>query len=236
MSKQRFLLLEIEMVRRGVALRHARRAALELESHHRELTDQALTRGEAPEQAQQSAHEALGSDALLIERYVHQKELQSTSYGCRAGYLLAPLLGFVGVSVAVMLLLVVVLTHLPVAWDDVHVPGFLTSGIDFTVSTFFLWVLPVAVAIGFGALANRRQIAFRWPLTGIVLLCVVTALANVSFVLTGGPHPGFAKAGLTVDLASLPNQLFHAACTAAFALAPVVWLRHRSPWREHPLG
>lgn len=231
MSKQRFLLLEIEMIRRGVALRYARRAVMELETHHRELTDQALTRGETPEQAEQSAHEALGSDAVLIERYAHQRELRSMAHSCRAGYVLAPLLGFIGASVAAMLSLVIVVTHLPVALDRVHVPGLLTRSIDFTVNIFLLWVLPVVVAIGFGALANRQQIAFRWPLAGIVLLCVVTALINVSFVLTGGPNPGFARAGLTLDLASLPDQFLHAACTAALALAPVVWLRHRSPWR-----
>lgn len=232
MSKQRFLLLEIEMIRRGVALRHARRAALELESHHRELTGQALTRGETPEQAERSAHEALGSDALLIERYARQRELHSMAHSCRAGYVLAPLLGFLGASVAAMLSLVTIVSHLPVALEHVRVPGLLTSGIDLTVSLFLVWVLPVVVAIGFGALANRQQIAFRWPLAGIVLLCVFTAIMNVSFVLTGGPHPGFATAGLTFDLARLPGQLFHAACTAALALAPVVWLRHHSPWRE----
>jgi hypothetical protein len=235
MSKQRFLLLEIEMVRRGVALRHARRAALELESHHRELTDQALSRGETLEQAEQSAHAALGSDALLIERYACQKELRSMAHSCRAGYVLAPLLGFLGISVAAMWLLVTIVTHLPVALHHIQVPGLLTHGVDFTVSTFFLWVLPVAVATGFGALANRQRIAFRWPLAGIVLLCLVSALANVSFVLTGGPQPGFARAGLTLDLASLPNQLLHAACTAALALAPVAWLRHRASLRGLPL-
>lgn len=231
MNEQRFLLLEIEMIRHGVALRHARRAALELESHHRELTEQALARGETPEQAERSAHEALGTDALLIERYMYQRELRSMAHGCRAGYVFAPLLGFVAAAVAAMLSLVMIVTHLPVALDHVHVPGLLTGGIDFTVSIFLVWVLPVAVAIGFGALANRQPIAFRWPLAGIVLLCVFTALMNVSFVLTGGPHPGTATAGLTFDLARLPDQLFHAACTAGLALAPVVWLRHRAPWR-----
>lgn len=231
MSKQRFLLLEIEMVRRGVAPRHARRAALELESHHRELIDQALTRGETLARAEEGAHEALGSDALLIERYARQQELLSMTHGWRAGYVLAPLLGFLGAAAAAMLLLVTAVTHLSVALHQIHVPGLLTRGIDITVSAFFVWVLPIAVAIAFGALANRRQIAFRWPLAGIVLLCMVSALVNVSFVLTGGPQPGFARAGLTLDLASLPDRLFHAACTAALALGPVVWLRHRSAWR-----
>lgn len=72
MSKHRFRLLEIEMIRRGEALRHARRAALELECHHRELVEQALGRGETPEQAQWSADEVLGGDAVLIERYASQ--------------------------------------------------------------------------------------------------------------------------------------------------------------------
>lgn len=232
MTKHRFLLLEVEMVRRGVALRHARRAALELECHHRELADQALARGETPDQAEGSAHEALGSDALLIDRYAHQRELRSIAHGWRAGYVAAPLLGFVGISVAAMLSLVTIVSHLPVALHRIHVPGILTHGIDFTVSTFFLWLLPVAVAIGFGALANRQRIEFRWPLAGIVLLCVAAALVNVSFVVTGGSHPGFARAGMSLDLASLPGQLVHAACTAALALAPLSWLRYRASRRR----
>jgi hypothetical protein len=232
MNEHRFLLLESEMIRRGVALRHARRAALELECHHRELIDQALARGETAEQAAQSADEALGSDALLIDRYAHQRELRSFAQGWRAGYVLAPLLGFVGVSVATMLSLLAIVTHLPVALHRIHVPGILTHSIDFTVSTLFLWVLPVAVAIGFGALANRQRIEFRWPLAGIVLLCVAAALVNVSFVVTGGSQPGFARAGISLDLASMPGQLLHAACTAALALAPLSWLRYRALWRR----
>jgi hypothetical protein len=232
MSEHRFRLLEIEMVCRGVALRHAKRAALELECHHRELVEQALVRGEPAEQARQSAHEALGSDAVLIERYTSHKELRSWAYRLRAGYVLAPLLGCVGISVAAMLSLMAILVHLHTELQRVRVPAALTHGIDFAVSTFFLWVMPVAVGIAFGALAIRQRVAFRWPLAGILLLCMAAALVNVDLVVTGGSPTGYVSAGIGFSVASLAHELLHAIATAALALIPLGWLRYRTSARR----
>lgn len=232
MNENRFWLLEIEMVRRGVALRHARRAALELESHHRDLVEQALARGETPDQAVQSAHAALGSDAVLIERYVLQKELQGWAYRWRAGYVVAPLFGFAGLFAATMASLVMIVSHAPARLHHMRVPGALTQDIDLLVNALFLWVIPVAVGIACGVMANRHRVAFRWPLAGIILLCVVAALVNVQFVVTGGSPPGVAGAGIGFSPARLPHQLLRAAATAALALVPVVWLRYRASARR----
>jgi hypothetical protein len=88
MSKHRFRSLEIAMIRRGVAHRHARRAACELECHHRDLVEQALGRGETAEQAERAAREALGTDAMIIEQYANQVELRSRVHQWRAGFVL----------------------------------------------------------------------------------------------------------------------------------------------------
>lgn len=233
MSNHRFRLLEIEMIRRGVARRHARRAALELQGHHRQLADQAFARGEAPEQAERSAHEALGSDTLLIERYALQRELRSRAYRWRVAYVLAPLLVSVAVSVAAMVCLILIVSHLPVPLHHVRVPGLLTRGIDIWVSGLILWVIPVGVAVGFGALANRYRVALRWPLLGILVLCVIGALVNVQVIVTGGAAPGYMGAGIGFSAASLPHQLLRAVALAVLALIPVGWSRYRASSRRH---
>ncbi|MHB8815599.1 MAG: hypothetical protein ACYDAE_20370, partial [Steroidobacteraceae bacterium] len=154
MSKHRFPLLEIEMIRHGVSLRHARRAALELECHHRELVAQGLARGETPDQADQGAHEALGSDCVLIERYASQKELRSWAHRWRAGYLLAPLLGFAGAFAAAMLALIAISHGLVAELRHASHPDALSRGIDVAFGVLLLWVIPASIAMVFGALAG----------------------------------------------------------------------------------
>lgn len=228
MSKHRFGRLEIEMIRRGVAWRHARRAALELECHHQELVAQALGRGESPEQAERSAREALGSDSVIVEGYANQQELQARRYGWRAGCVLAPLLGAAAVSVAAMLSLLAIVSDLRPELRHIRVPAPLTHGIDFAVGAFLLWVIPIAVAIGFGILANRQRVGFRWQLAGIVLLCAVAALVQVRFVITGGPSPGYAGAGIGLSTANVPHEVLRTLALAALTLIPAGWLRSRA--------
>ena len=228
MSEHRFRLLRMEMIRRGVALRHARRAALELECHHRELTGQAVARGETPDEAERSANEALGSDAMLLERYAHQPELQSWAYKWRAGYVLAPLLGFATVFTAAMLALIAISTHLQAALHHIRIPAPFTDGMNWLASALLLWLTPMAVAIGFGALAGRQHIAFRWLSAGIVVLCLFAAQMNVRFVLTGGSPAGVIGAGIGFSMVNLPHEILRALAMMAVALLPAAWLRYRT--------
>lgn len=227
MSKHRFRLLEIEMIRRGVAPRHARRAALELEGHHRELVEQALGRGETSDQAEQGAHAVLGSDAVLIDRYASQQELRSWGYRWRAGYVLAPLLGFAGVFAATMLVLVAISRRLIPELHHVSDPAALNHGIDVAFSALLLWAIPAAIAMGFGALAGRQHIAFRWLSAGVVVLSICAAQMNVGFALVGGSPRGLVNAGIGFSTGNLPHELLHALAMVALTLIPAAWLRHR---------
>lgn len=227
MTKHRFRLLRMEMIRRGVALRHARRAALELECHHQDLIEQAIARGETPEKAQASADDALGSDAMLLERYAHQQELQSRAYRWRAGYVLAPLLGFATVFTATLLALVEISTHLQAALHHIRIPAPFTHGLDWLATALLLWLTPMAVAIGFGVLAGRQHIAFRWLSAGIVVLCLFAAQMNVSVVLTGGSPAGLISAGIGFSTVNLPHEVLRVLAMAAVALIPAAWLRYR---------
>lgn len=226
MNKHRFRLLEVAMIRHGVSLRHARRAALELQCHHRDLVAQALARGETPGQAEQGAHEALGSDAVLIARYASQKELRSWAYRWRAGYILAPLLGFAGAFVAVMLALIAISHGLVAELHHASYPAALSHGIDVAFGVLLLWVIPASIAMAFGALAGRQHIALGWLSAGVVVLSACAAQMNVSFILAGSPH-GSVGAGIGFSTTRLPHELLHALALVALTLIPAAWLRHR---------
>lgn len=226
MTHDRFRLLEMELVRRGVAPRHVRRAVIELQCHHLDLIDQALARGATPEQAELSADEALGSDAILIERYARQRVLQSRPQDWGAGYVLAPLLGFAGVFVAVMVALVALLTHFAPELHHMKVPAGVSHDMAIIVRALFLWVIPVAVAMAFGVLAGRHHVAFRWLSAGILILSIVAAQMNVQFVLTGGSPAGLVDAGIGFSTGNVPHELLRALAMAALALIPAAWMRH----------
>lgn len=236
MSNHRFRRLEMEMIRRGVALRHARRAALELESHHRELLEQALARGETPGQARRTAHEGLGSDAVLVERWTQQRELQSWAYRWRAGYVLAPLCGFAAVFTAAVVALIAASSGFSAVLRHTRLSGPLTHDIDALATVLLLWVAPVAVAIGFGALAGRQHIALRWLSAGVVVLSIIAAQMNVRFVLTGGTLPGLIGAGIGVSGKNVPHELLHIVAMTALTLIPAAWLRYRAISRRTAPG
>ena len=227
MSKHRFRLLEIEMIRRGVALRHARRAAVELECHHRELAEQAIGRGESSDQAQRSAHEALGSDAVLIERYASQRELRSWAYRWRAGYVVAPLLGFAAAFVGALLVLVALAKPWVATLQHASHADALTQHINVVFSMLLLWLIPAAIAIVFGALAGRQHIALRWLSAGIVVLSICAAQMNVQLTLSGGSPHGWVGAGIGFSTTHLLREILHVFALVALTLIPAAWLRRR---------
>lgn len=226
MTHDRFRLLEMELVRRGVAPRHVRRAVLELKCHHLDLIDQALARGATPEQAELRADEALGSDALFIEGYSRQRELLSRAPDWGAGYVFAPLLGFAGAFVAVMVALIAVVSHFSPELHHMRVPAGLSHDLAIIFRALCLWVIPIAVAMVFGVLAGRHHVAFRWLSAGIVVLSLVVAQMNVQFVLTGGSPAGLVNAGIGFSTGNVPHEILRALTMAALALIPAAWLRH----------
>src|SRR6185312_15867699 len=99
-------------------------------------------------------------------------------------------------------------------------------GMDELVSVLLLWVSPVMVAMGFGALAGRHRIALRWLTTGVLVLCTVAASMNVQFVLTGGSPAGVVGAGIGFSTGNARHELLRVLAMAALALVPAVGLRY----------
>ena len=229
MNEPRFRGLEDALIRHGVAVRHARRAVREMEGHHRQLVEDALARGETPEEAARSAHEALGTDEELIDRFVSRKELLSWSHRWPAGYALTPIATFLGLAIAGMAVLVLLANAMSGSLHRIPLLSrSVTADINFAMNVAFLWILPLGTALGFGILARRRRVPLRWPLIGILVLCLVVAMINLKVIVTGGPHSGYASAGIGTGSRQLPIQLLHAFGKAALVLTALAWLTHRA--------
>lgn len=228
MSEHRFRNLRDALVRKGVAVRYAKRAVIEIEGHYRDLWDAALARGESPEEARRSADAAIGTEDTLVERYATRKELRSWSHRFPVGYGLAPILCFGGLGIALMY---AVVTLMHAFWPHPHaaeVSVGLATDINRALVALFLWILPISVGMGFGLLAYRQRMSLRWPVAGIVLLCGVVALVNVGFGVRAGPKPLFIEAGIGFWTKMLPQEVARALGKAIPALIPLAWLEFRA--------
>ncbi len=228
MSERRFRNLGEALVRRGVARRYAQRAEIEIEAHHRDLLEQALARGESAEEARRGADAAIGSSDAIIERFASREELQSWSHRFPVAYGLAPIVCFVGLGIGLMAA-VAAATH--AIWphpQDARVSAVLAADINAGLVALFLWILPISLAMGFGLFAYRQRISLRWPIVGILLLCIVVALVNVGFGVRGGPKPLFLEAGIGFGTKLLPQEIARTLSKAIPALVPLAWMKYRS--------
>lgn len=218
------------LLRTGVAPRHARRAVLELESHFHQLVAEGLARGDSEDAARIAARELLGTDQALIDRYAGMPELRAWSSRWPAvWFTLVPLISFIALFVATIVVLCLFGELMSAYLHHVHVSARVTSRIDWVAQIFFLWILPLSIATAFAILAYRRRVALHWPVAGIAIVCCLVALINVSVVLTGGAPPGSVGAGIGISAHSLPRQMEHAVAILVLVVGPLwlAWSRHR---------
>ena len=228
MTELRFRALRRALIERGIAARHARRAALELQAHFEQLRAERLARGAAPGEAARDAHEALGGDRMLVERYAGRDELKS--WLCRWPLLcvFGPLASFTAASISLMALLVVALDAIHLTGYHVTVPILAAAAVNSAVQVGMLWVLPVIVAALFGVWACDRPIPVGGLIGGALLACFAARLMNVGLMLPVAGHRGSASMGFRIASSALAGELTPALMTTAVALAPYFLLRHRS--------
>jgi hypothetical protein len=236
MTELRFRALQRALIERGVAVRHARRATLELQAHFEQLRDEQLERGAAPNEAERRAHEVLGGDGMLIERYAGRQELQSWLCRWPLLCLFGPLVSFTVASVSLMALLVVTLDALHLIWHHQTVPVLVAAAVNAAVQMGMLWVLPVAVAALFGVRACGRPIPVGGLIGGVLLACFAARLMNVGLMLPVAGHRGSASMGFRIAFSALAGELTPALIATAVALAPYFLLRHRSAPVPSPDG
>lgn len=220
MTEPRFRSLEEALIRHGVAIRHARRAALELEAHHGQLVEDALTHGESPGEAWRRAHDTLGTDETLIERYASRRELQGWLSRWPILCSLVPLASFALLCAATMALLVLLLRASSQILHHIVVPGWVALAVDWSVAIGLRGVLPMLVAGGFALIANRRRIALGWLIAGTLLVCLVAQQMNVGLMLPSLGHRGIASIGIGFTSATFLPHLAWASGMMTLALVP----------------
>jgi hypothetical protein len=227
MAESRFEELGRRLREAGISKGNAQRAAAEMEDHFRQLVAEAEGRGEAAREARQHAHEALGRDEVLIERYTSRPELLAWPRRWPAlWFTFVPLACYIASAVALMAILLLSLENTKTYLHTVRVAPGISHFIDLGMSVIFLGLLPAAVAASFGVSALRRRISLRWPLVGIVIVSILASLINMEFVITGGASAGYAGAGIGISTRSLLAQMARALAVGALAVAPL-WIAYR---------
>lgn len=228
MDERRIASLREGLLRIGLAPSRVQRALREIQTHHRDLFDEARGRGASEVQARAEAEERLGSDELMIARYAELPELRAWSRRWPAlWFTLMPLLSYLVLGAATMLILMFAAHGLSNTLHHVELAQATTRGIDLSAQVLFLGFYPWLVATAFGLLAYRRQVSLKWLVVAICVVSLLASLINVSVVLTGTTSPAGAPgefgAGIGFSAESLPLQLLRAIAVAGFALG-AVWL------------
>lgn len=236
MTEKRFLNLKDALIHHGVAMQHARRAALEMEDHYRQLVEEALAHDKAPEDAWRIAHDVLGTNTAVIEQYASRRELRGALYRWPVLCALAPLGSFVVLCATTMAALVLTLQTFSHTLHHFVVPQWLAEAINFSIGIALQWTFPVVVAGGFALFARRRRIAFGWLIAGALLVCLVAQQMNVGLVLPTVGHRGSASMGIGFGLATFPDHVAWAIGMAALALAPYCIVTFRSQLGRMPLA
>ena len=223
----RFAVLRESLLQAGIAPRTVRRAILEIGEHFDLLVRDAISRGVPDPEARAAAHGLIGGNEVLLERYAARPELRAWCHRWPMAYFTTlPIVSYLAASAAVMGVFLLVMQAMSARLHHMRVSPAVSHGIEITAHLMFLWFLPSMVGTAFAVLARRHRIAIRWPLAGIVLLGAFASMANVEVVITGGPQPGYAGAGLGLSTESILDYLLRTVAVTAFACI-ATWLAAR---------
>lgn len=157
-----------ELIRRGLPVEYAQRAAQELADHRCDVISELELGGMESTTAAQEAARRLGDDRLLVKKTV--REFQRRHWCARwrlFTFLLAPIPALVAVWYAMAMALwlaVSGLVHVGLidARDADAAFCSLPTEVKYTVLVGLFLVVPAAVMYGFGCLARRAALGWPW--------------------------------------------------------------------------
>jgi hypothetical protein len=226
-----------QLLRAGVAPRHARRYVIELREHLADLTARERASGLDAKQAAGRALTVMGTDALLVQAMIDRgapRSLASRAPG--TVFVLLP---------TVLLVAVLALTALSMMRLLWPVRGLPLSdmpdsyrGLIFLVSFAVNYLVGPLLAAGCVAVALRQRLASRWMWVGLGLTALLTGI--LGFHVHGIPAADGHKAGTVFSVAgvvyrdgrvnaaeTLGLALLHAALLFAIAAMAYRMLRRR---------
>jgi hypothetical protein len=221
---QHFEGLQERLLRAGIAPRHVRRYARELEDHFSDLIAMQKERGYDEPDASLRARALLGDDDELAEAMLATKQFRSLT--ARAPWLVFGILP----PLMILVLLLVVGLGMAAVSIPLHGPG----------TPLPSWCVPAASAIclasnyAIGPLAAllvlvtawRQRFSGRWPLLGVMAAALFGAITTLSIVMPYGIHKGEVSVGMGVAIPAIFQSLrfvFAAATVAGASL--LLWPR-----------
>jgi hypothetical protein len=166
-----------DLIRRGLPVDYAERAAAEFTDHHRDLVEELQAAGWSDSQASTEASRRLGDLRALTKKTA--REYQRRHWCARwpfLTFLLAPIPTVVAAWIATgysILGVIKVLGLLGCAGVNEHTSDVSSPGVRIFLFSFVVWCLlavPAIVSLGFARLARRAALHWRWV---AITACIV---------------------------------------------------------------
>jgi hypothetical protein len=206
--------LRERLLRYGVAPRHVRRYLAELKDHLTDLTTEEKLAGQGPKDAEATALIRLGGSDELARAMISRRELQAWSR--RMPWAVFGLGGLASLALAYGIACLVLWSGWRIFLPGSPTPFVRLEGLAvpyFGIGRLIYYGAPVFVGWGLGVIAARQRMKAVWPVAGIVLACVVGAMAQVRVGAAG-----------SVGLAIAPVSVAYLAGLMGLAALPyLVW-------------
>ena len=224
--------LKERLLRGGVAPKHVRRTIAELRDHQTDLFAEALSRGRSLEEAGLEASIRLGNEDALAAEIIARPELRSWAHRWPwVTYCLTPTALFVLAFAGLFLLLGFSGTvhadydTFAKRWGSPSSPRSLVSWIRL----FYMFGLPLLLALSCCFVAGQRRAALRWPVLGVIILSIIGGAFQFDVCWPNGPSAYGAlcmRSGVP-PFPGFASTLLRAVATSAMALGPYLWWRRR---------
>ena len=224
-----------QLLRAGIAPRHAGRYVVELREHLVDLTARERGTGIDEKTAGERARAALGTDAQLVQAMIDKTPRSLATRAPWAVFALLPVVALIAIIWAVANVMMHVLGPVHAAWPE-GVPDTYT-GLIATVSFGTSYLLGPALAAGCIALAVRQRVSSAWVWVGLSLIALFGGLLGIHmniFPPYSGPH-GYRPGGTTFSAVHLvimdgrvnPSATLALAAARATVLFAVAALAYR---------
>lgn len=224
---------ETSMLRGGLSPKHARRMLAELESHYADTRDALVEQGYSKAEAEREAAARIGDLQAVAREALKRRELKSfVSLHPKTAFLLGPVLGYLVVALAFVLLVAGIVTLHPFPEEVEPSPAFifLVRGLGW----LYMYLLPLL----FSALLLTAAISRRMPagivVAGLLLVALVGSFLKLSVQAPQAPGEQGSIIGLLSLLGYAPGfgfspdflgrDVFRIALTLLFSWAFWSWI------------
>jgi hypothetical protein len=229
-----------QLLRAGIAPRHAARYVVELREHLIDLTARERSTGLDAKTAGERARAMLGTDAQLAQTMIDKTPRSLASRAPWATFALLPVVALIAIMAATGIAMFQLLSPAHAAWPG-GVPNTYT-GLIAVVSFLSRYLVGPSLAAGCVALALRQRLSSTWIWIGLALIALFSGL--LGFRMSIYPNGGTAFGMVTVVLvngrpdAAATLTLVAVRAAMLFALAAIAYrmLQTRLSRTDHSYG